>query len=250
MKWLWLIWEVRGIEQMLLEIKRLNAHYGGAEVLKDISLTVGDGEIVALIGANGAGKTTTLRSISGLKKATSGEILFRGQPVVGLPPHHVAKLGIAHVPEGRGVIAPMTVWENLRMGAYLRRDKMEVGKDLEAMYRHFPILSTRRAQLAKSLSGGEQQMLAIARALMARPGLLLMDEPSMGLSPLMVEQVADIVADINKRGMSIILVEQNAGMALRLAHKAYVMEVGSITVEGTARELSGDERVRKAYLGG
>jgi branched-chain amino acid transport system ATP-binding protein len=144
----------------------------------------------------------------------------------------------------------MTVWENLRMGAYLRRDKMEVGKDLEAMYRHFPILSTRRAQLAKSLSGGEQQMLAIARALMARPGLLLMDEPSMGLSPLMVEQVADIVADINKRGMSIILVEQNAGMALRLAHKAYVMEVGSITVEGTARELSGDERVRKAYLGG
>jgi branched-chain amino acid transport system ATP-binding protein len=235
---------------MLLEIRDLSVHYGNAHALKDVSLTLQEGEIVALVGANGAGKTTTLRSISGLAVVSSGQILFDGKRTDGLPVHEVVRLGIAHVPEGRGILAPMTVFENLRMGAYLRKDKREIERDLGALYEHFPILSKRRGQIAGSLSGGEQQMLAIARALMARPKLLLLDEPSMGLSPLMVEEVAKIILDINRRGMSIILVEQNARMALELCHRAYILEVGSITVEGKGRELAGDERVRKAYLGG
>ena len=235
---------------MLLEIKDLRVHYGMAEALKGISVSVEEGEIVALIGANGAGKTTTLRTISGLKAPTSGEIWFRGKRIDGIPAHKIVKLGIAHIPEGRIVFAPMTVLDNLKMGAYLRKDKQQVARDLNAMYEHFPVLKERHNQLAGSLSGGEQQMLAVARALMASPQLLLMDEPSMGLSPVLVEEVGNIIKDIHKTGIGIILVEQNARMALELANKAYILAVGSIILEGDAKELANDERVKKAYLGG
>lgn len=235
---------------MLLEIKDLKVHYGRAEALKGISLSVDEGAIVALVGANGAGKTTTLRTISGLKGPTLGEIWFQGKRIDGMPAHDIVRLGIAHIPEGRIVFAPMTVLDNLRMGAYLRKDKHQIARDLDIMYEHFPVLKERRKQLSGSLSGGEQQMLVIARALMASPKLLLMDEPSMGLSPILVEQVGNIISDINKTGIGIILVEQNARMALSLANKAYILEVGSITLEGDAKELANDERVRKAYLGG
>jgi branched-chain amino acid transport system ATP-binding protein len=235
---------------LLLEIKNLRVHYGKAEVLKQISLSVGEGAIVTLIGANGAGKTTTLRTISGLKEPTSGEIWFEEKRIDGSPVHDIVKLGIAHIPEGRMVFAPMTVFDNLRMGAYLRKDRVEIMKDLEAMYEHFPILKQRQGQAAGRLSGGEQQMLAIARALMAKPKLLLMDEPSMGLSPLLVEEVGHIITQINKNSISIMLVEQNARMALELAHKAYILEVGNITLQGDARDLAGNELVKKVYLGG
>jgi branched-chain amino acid transport system ATP-binding protein len=235
---------------MLLEVRDLRVHYGMAEALKGISLSVDEGAIVALIGANGAGKTTTLRTISGLKAPTSGEILFKGRRIDGMPAHEIVKLGIAHIPEGREVFASMTVLDNLKMGAYLRKDKVQITRDLESMYDHFPVLKERLGQRAGSLSGGEQQMLAVARALMASPKLLLMDEPSSGLSPILVEEVASIINDINKIGISIMLVEQNARMALRLANKAYIIEVGSITLEGSAQELANDERMKKAYLGG
>lgn len=235
---------------MLLEIKDLRVHYGTAEALKGISISVDEGAIVALIGANGAGKTTTLRTISGLKVPTSGEIRFQGKRIDGMPAHHIVKLGIAHIPEGRIVFAPLTVLDNLRMGAYLRKDKHQIARDLDTMYQHFPVLKERRGQRAGSLSGGEQQMLAIARALMASPKLLLMDEPSMGLSPMLVEEVGNITRDINKTGVGIILVEQNARMALSLANKAYVVEVGNIVLEGDAKQLANDEHVKKAYLGG
>jgi len=234
---------------MLLEIKALRVHYGKAEALKGISLSVDEGAIVALIGANGAGKTTTLRIMSGLKVPTSGEIWFQGKRIDAMPAHDIVKLGIAHIPEGRIVFAPMTVLDNLRMGAYLRKDKHQIARDLDIMYERFPVLKERHKQLAGSLSGGEQQMLAIARALMTRPKLLLMDEPSMGLSPILVEEVGNIIRDINEGGIGIILVEQNARMALGLANKAYILEVGSITLEGDAKELANDERVKKAYLG-
>ena len=235
---------------MLLEAKELTVHYGSARALKGVSLAIDEGEIVALVGANGAGKTTTLRSMSGLRTPSSGEIFFQGRSTRGLAVHDIVRLGIAHVPEGRGILSPMTVFENLRMGAYLQKDKPQIARDLDEMYDHFPVLSKRRGQLAGSLSGGEQQMLAIARALMARPKLLLMDEPSMGLSPLMVEEVARIIRDINKRGMSIVLVEQNARMALDLCHRAYILEVGEVVLEGYGRDLANDDAVRKAYLGG
>ncbi len=235
---------------MLLEIKNLRVHYGRAEVLKGISLEVDEGSVVSLIGANGTGKTTTLRTVSGLKVSTSGAIWFEGKRIDRMPANEIVKLGIAHVPEGRIVFAPMTVLDNLKMGAYLRRDKREITKDLEAMYAHFPILAKRRNQMAGSLSGGEQQMLAIARALMSRPKLVLMDEPSMGLSPLMVEEVEKIISDINANGTSIMLVEQNARMALRLSKTVYILEVGRIVLQGPARQIADDERVIKAYLGG
>ena len=235
---------------MLLETKELTVHYGSARALKGVSLAIDEGEIVALVGANGAGKTTTLRSVSGLRTPSSGDILFRGRSTKGLAVHDIVRLGIAHVPEGRGILSPMTVFENLRMGAYLQKDKRQIAADLDAMYEHFPVLSKRRGQLAGSLSGGEQQMLAIARALMARPKLLLMDEPSMGLSPLMVEEVARIIRDINGRGMSIVLVEQNARMALDLCHRAYILEVGEVVLEGYGPDLANDEALKKAYLGG
>ncbi len=235
---------------MLLEIKNLRVHYGRAEALKGISLSVEEGTIIALIGANGAGKTTTLRTISRVKRATSGEIWFRGERIDKMPAHRIVKLGIGHIPEGRGVFAPMTVLDNLKMGAYLRKDRDQVARDLDSVYQHFPILKTRGGQKAGSLSGGEQQMLAVGRALMNSPKLLLMDEPSMGLSPILVDGVGNIIRDINKTGISIVLVEQNARMALELASRAYVLEVGNITLEGDARKLASDERVKKAYLGG
>jgi branched-chain amino acid transport system ATP-binding protein len=235
---------------MLLEVRNLRVHYGKAEALKGISLGVEEGTIITLIGANGAGKTTTLRTISGLKAPTSGEIWFQGKRIDGMPPNVIVTLGIAHVPEGRRIFAPMTVLENLEMGAYVRKDRHEVARNLERIFEHFPVLKQRRGQQAGSLSGGEQQMLAVARALMASPKLLLMDEPSLGLSPVLVEEVGNIITDINRGGVSIILVEQNARMALMLAHRGYVLEVGSIALEGDAKELANDEHVKKAYLGG
>jgi branched-chain amino acid transport system ATP-binding protein len=235
---------------MLLEIKYLTVHYGKAEALKGISIGLEKGHIVTLIGANGAGKTTTLRTVSGLKKPTSGEIWFEGKQIAGLELHEIVKLGMAHVPEGRRVFATMTVLENLKLGAYLRRNSREIAKDLETIYNHFPVLRARLAQPAGSLSGGEQQMVATSRALMSKPRLLLMDEPSMGLSPLLVAEVGKIIKDINHGGISIILVEQNARMALDLASFAYVLEVGRITLQGAGKELSARDDVRKAYLGG
>ena len=235
---------------MLLEIKYLTVHYGKAEALKGISMGLEKGHIVTLIGANGAGKTTTLRTVSGLKKPTSGEIWFEGKQIAGLELHEIVKLGMAHVPEGRRVFATMTVLENLKLGAYLRRNSREIAKDLETIYNHFPVLKARLAQPAGSLSGGEQQMVATSRALMSKPRLLLMDEPSMGLSPLLVAEVGKIIKDINQGGISVILVEQNARMALDLASFAYVLEVGRITLQGAGKELSARDDVRKAYLGG
>ncbi|MBA7685952.1 High-affinity branched-chain amino acid transport ATP-binding protein LivF [subsurface metagenome] len=235
---------------MLLEIKDLKVHYGKAEALKGISMGIEEGTIVTLIGANGAGKTTTLRTISGAKAPTSGKIWFQGERIDDLPPHEIARRGIAHVPEGRRVLATMTVLENLEMGAYLRKDKSGIARDLENIYEHFPVLKERRRQMAGSLSGGEQQMLATARAMMAGPKLLLMDEPSMGLSPVLVEEVGKMITNINQTGVTIMLVEQNARIALRLADRAYVLEVGNIVLAGEAKELINDEHVKKAYLGG
>ncbi len=235
---------------MLMEIADLVVHYGKAEVLKGISMGLEKGHIVTLIGANGAGKTTTLRTISGLKNPTSGEIFFEGRAITGTPLHEIVRLGIAHVPEGRRVFATMTVFENLKLGAYLRTNRREIAQDLESIYDHFPVLKARLGQPAGSLSGGEQQMLATSRALMSSPKLLLMDEPSMGLAPLMVKEVGKIIRNINRGGISIVLVEQNARMALDLASFAYVLEVGRIRLEGTARELSSREDVKRAYLGG
>jgi branched-chain amino acid transport system ATP-binding protein len=234
---------------MLLEIKGLNVHYGKAQAIKEISIGIEEGKIITLIGANGAGKTTILRTISGLKQPTSGEIFFEGRQIAGLSLHEIVKLGIAHVPEGRRVFATMTVLENLQMGAYLRKDKKGIDKDLDRLYEHFPVLKARLAQPAGSLSGGEQQMLATTRALMTTPKLLLMDEPSMGLSPILVDEVGKIIHDINQEGISIILVEQNARMALNIADYCYVLEVGNITMEGPGKDLVNNEDVQKAYLG-
>ncbi len=235
---------------MLLEIDDLTVNYGTAHALKGVSLTVGEGEVVALIGANGAGKTTLLRAISGLKTPRSGHIVFQGKHIESAPAYDIVKRGVAHIPEGRIVFGPMSVYDNLRMGAYLRKDKKAVAADLERVYSLFPKLKERRKQLSESLSGGEQQMLAVGRALMAAPKLLLMDEPSMGLSPIMVENIGHIVEDIHQAGIGILLVEQNASMALALADRAYVLEVGSIVLGGPASTVAGDERVKKAYLGG
>ena len=218
--------------------------------MKGISLAVESGEIVALIGSNGAGKSTTLRTISGIIWPTAGKIWFDSERIEGMPAKNIVKLGIAHVPEGRKVFSSMTVLENLLLGAYRREERYEVIRDLDKMYEHFPILKERQGQLAGSLSGGEQQMLVIARALMSNPRLLLMDEPSHGLSPLLVKEVASITEDINNQGVSIVLVEQNARMALGLADRGYVLELGSVFLHGDARELRNDYRVKKAYLGG
>lgn len=234
---------------MLLETRGVHVNYGKAQALKAIDISVDEGEVVALIGANGAGKTTLLRSISGLKQIAAGEIYFAEERIDQLPAHKLVKKGIAHVPEGRIVFGPMTVTDNLRMGAYLRKNKTAVKADIEKIHEHFPRLKERGGQLAESLSGGEQQMLAVARALMAKPRLLLMDEPSMGLSPLMVEMVGEIINNIRAEGLSVLLVEQNATMALALSDRAYVLEVGSIVLEGSAAEVAGNEAVRKAYLG-
>lgn len=235
---------------MLLEVEGLTCAYGSAVALRGVTMRVNNGEVVALVGANGAGKTTLLRTLSGLMAPKAGRINFDGTRIDRLKPHEVVRLGMAHVPEGRMVFAPMTVLDNLKMGAYLRKDKKKVAADIGRMFEHFPALQERRRQLAGSLSGGEQQMLAVARALMSDPRLILMDEPSMGLSPKLVETVRDIVVNMHERGLSILLVEQNATMALGVADRAYVLEMGSVTLAGDARDVAGDERVRKAYLGG
>lgn len=233
----------------MLEIKDLNVFYGAIHAIKGISLTVNDGELVSLIGANGAGKTTTLHTISGLLTAMSGEILLDGKNLQKVPPNSIISLGLAHVPEGRHVFARMTVEENLRMGAYIMKDPKKLSQNLEMVYRHFPRLKERSRQMAGTLSGGEQQMLATGRALMTNPKILLMDEPSMGLSPLLVKEIFSIIQELHKDGITILLVEQNAKMALSVADRAYVLETGTIAMEGTARMLAEDDRVRKAYLG-
>ncbi len=234
----------------MLEIKDLNVHFGVIHALKGISLTVGDGEIVTLIGANGAGKTTTLRTVSGLKKPTSGSILLDGKDITHTSPRDRVKMGMSQVPEGRRVFPGMTVLENLELGAYLRRDRAGIAKDLKMVYERFPRLADRKRQAAGTLSGGEQQMLAMGRALMSRPKILFLDEPSMGLAPLLVQEIFDIIQDINKSGTTILLVEQNASMALQVANRAYVMETGSIVLSGTGEELSRSDDIKKAYLGG
>jgi len=218
--------------------------------LKGISINVDEGGIVSIIGANGAGKTTILRTISGLQRPTSGEILFQGNRIDGVPASEIVKMGIAHVPEGRMLFTAMTVLDNLKMGAYLRKDRAQIAGDIDAVYQQFPVLEEKYRQPAGSLSGGQQQMLTIARALMSRSKLILLDEPSTGLSPLLVKEFGNILRKINREGKSIMLVEQNARMALKLSKRAYLLEVGCIVVEGDAQELANDERVKKAYLGG
>ena len=235
---------------MLLEITNVHVHYHKVAALKGIDMVVPDDGIVTIIGANGAGKSTTLRAISGLVSISKGEIVFAGKRIDGLAPEKIVALGIAHVPEGRRVFPGLTVEENLRTGAFLRSDKAEIAKDLDEVFEHFPRLKERRKQWARSLSGGEQQMLAIGRALMSRPKMLVLDEPSMGLSPVMVQEIARIVRDIVARGVPVVLVEQNAELALRLARFAYVLETGSIALQGPAHELHDNEHVRRAYLGG
>jgi branched-chain amino acid transport system ATP-binding protein len=239
------------VKTLLLEVKDMTVHYYKVSAVRNISITVEDGEIVALIGSNGAGKTTTLRAISGLKHPSTGEILFQGQRIDKLPPHKINALGIAMVPEGRRVFPQMTVLENLLMGAFLRKDKDEIQKDLEeVVFRHFPRLKERKKQAAGTLSGGEQQMLAMGRALMSAPKLLLLDEPSLGLSPIMCMEIGKIIRDIHNEGKTVILVEQNARLALALSQHAYVIETGNIALSGPAKELSNNDNVRKAYLGG
>ena len=235
---------------MLLEVKDLWIHYGGAEAVRGASFEVAEGEIVALIGANGAGKSTILRTISGLKRPTAGEIRFLGQRIDRKPPSVIVKLGIGHCPEGRRVFMLMNVKDNLLVGAHLRKDKAEIQRDMEALYQSFPVLKERARQDATTLSGGEQQMLAIARALMSKPKLLLLDEPSLGLSPIMVQEMARIVTDIHRSGVSVLLVEQNSVMALSIADRGYVLETGRVTLEGQGQELLHNDQVRRAFLGG
>jgi branched-chain amino acid transport system ATP-binding protein len=236
---------------LLLEIKDITVHYYKVPAIRNISITVEEGEIVALIGSNGAGKTTTLRAISGLKHPTTGEIHYNEERIDKLPPHKINALGIAMVPEGRRVFPQMTVMENLLMGAFLRKDRDEIQKNLEeVIFRHFPCLKERKKQAAGTLSGGEQQMLAMGRALMSVPKLLLMDEPSLGLSPIMCGEIGKIISDIHTEGKTVILVEQNARLALALAQHAYVIESGDIALSGPAEELRKNDNVKKAYLGG
>ena len=239
-----------GRMSVMLEIKNLNVHYGVIHALKNASLTVNKGEIVTLIGANGAGKTSTLRTISGLNNATSGEIFLEGQNITNLPAPDRVELGLSQVPEGRRVFPEMSVLENLELGAFLRKDKTNIKKDLEHIYELFPILGKRKHQSSGTLSGGEQQMLAMGRALMSQPKILLLDEPSMGLAPLLVREIFKIITDINNSGTTILLVEQNASMALSIAHRAYVIENGSIVMSGTGEELAKSSEIQKAYLGG
>jgi len=239
------------VKRLLLEIKDITVHYYKVPAVRNISLTVNDGEIVTLIGSNGAGKTTILRTISGLKHPTRGEIYFKGERIDKLPPERINALGIAMVPEGRRVFPQMTVLENLLMGAFLRKDKNKIQRDLnEVVFRYFPRLKERKNQMAGTLSGGEQQMLAMGRALMSAPKLILMDEPSLGLSPIMCMEIGKIIRDIHREGNTVVLVEQNARLALTLSQHAYVLETGSIVLAGPARELRENEDVKKAYLGG
>ena len=236
--------------EIMLKIDNIHVYYGAIHALKGVSLEVHKGEIVTLIGANGAGKSTTLRTVSGLLAPKSGGISFLGENIAGMPAHEIVKHGISQVPEGRRIFAEMSVQENLEMGAFTRKDKAGVEKDFEIVYNRFPRLKERRKQQAGTLSGGEQQMLAMGRALMSRPKLLLLDEPSMGLAPLLIKEIFSIIEDINREGTTVLLVEQNANLALSIAHRAYVMETGRITLQGAAKELAASEDVRKAYLGG
>ena len=234
----------------MLKIDDINVYYGAIHAIKGISLEVNEGEIVTLIGANGAGKSTTLRTISGLLKPKTGTMTFEGKNIAGVPAHNIVKAGISQVPEGRRIFAEMSVMENLDLGAFIRKDKDGIQKDLKMGVERFPRLEERKNQEAGTLSGGEQQMLAMGRALMSRPRLLLLDEPSMGLAPLLIREIFSIIQDINKTGTTILLVEQNANMALSIANRAYVLETGRITLSGDAKELAASEDVRKAYLGG
>ena len=234
----------------MLELKDINVYYGAIHAIKGISLRVDEGEIVTLIGANGAGKSTTLRTISGLLKPKTGSIKFLDKDIAGMPAHKIVREGISQVPEGRRIFAEMTVMENLELGAFIRDDKEEVEKDFKLVFGRFPRLEERKTQMAGTLSGGEQQMLAMGRALMSRPKLLLLDEPSMGLAPLLIREIFNIIVDINKAGTTVLLVEQNANMALSIANRAYVLETGRITLSGDAKELAASEDIRKAYLGG
>ena len=235
---------------VMLDVKNINVYYGAIHAVKDISFQVNEGEIVTLIGANGAGKTTTLQTVSGLLHTRTGSIEFLGQPIQNVPASKLVGRGLAQVPEGRRVFANMTVMENLEMGAYIRNGKENLNEEYERIFERLPRLKERRKQAAGTLSGGEQQMLAIGRALMCKPKMLLLDEPSMGLSPLLVQEIFSIIHDVNQSGVTILLVEQNAKMALEIANRAYVLETGSIVMSGDAHELANNDQVRKAYLGG
>ena len=234
----------------VLKVENLNVYYGSIHALKGVSFHVNQGEIVTLIGANGAGKSTTLQTVSGLLHSRTGSIQFRGENIASVPSHKIVEKGLAQVPEGRRVFSELTVQENLEMGGYIRRDKAGIQDDYDMVFERLPRLKERRKQLAGTLSGGEQQMLAIGRALMSRPKMLLLDEPSMGLSPILVKEIFSIIQEVNESGMTILLVEQNAKMALNIANRAYVLETGSIVMSGDANVLSNDPKVIKAYLGG
>ena len=233
----------------MLEVKNLKVHYGVIQAIKGISFEVNEGEVIALIGANGAGKTTTLQTITGMLKPSEGEILFEGQDIVKVPGHKIVSMGMAHVPEGRRVFAELSVYENLKLGAYTRKDKNEIAESLAKVYKSFPRLEERKNQLAGTLSGGEQQMLAMGRALMSKPKIILMDEPSMGLSPIFVEEIFHIIREISASGTTVLLVEQNAKKALAIANRAYVLETGNIVLSGYAKEMMNNDSIKKAYLG-
>jgi branched-chain amino acid transport system ATP-binding protein len=233
----------------MLEVRDLQVYYGVIQAIKGVSFNVNEGEIIALIGANGAGKTTILQTISGLISPKEGQVLYNGADITKIPAHKIVSMGLAHVPEGRRVFSQLTVYDNLLLGSYTRNDKDERVETLKQIFKRFPRLEERKGQMAGTLSGGEQQMLAIGRALMSKPKIVLMDEPSMGLSPLLVEEVFDIIQSINKSGTTVLLVEQNAKKALSIAHRAYVLETGNVVLEGDAKKLMNDESVKKAYLG-
>ena len=233
----------------MLSVNNLQVHYGMIQAIKDVSFEVNEGEVIALIGANGAGKTTILHTVSGLLQPTKGSVIFEGQDITKIPAHKIVSLGMAHVPEGRRVFAQLTVLENLKLGAYTRKDKNEMEETLKMIYKRFPRLEERKNQVAGTLSGGEQQMLAMGRALMSHPKIILMDEPSMGLSPIFVDEVFKIIRDISAEGVTVLLVEQNAKKALNIANRAYVLETGNIILQGDAKKLMNDESVKKAYLG-
>lgn len=233
----------------MLEVKDLEVYYGMIQAIKGISFEVNKGEVIALIGANGAGKTTTLHTITGLLSPKKGSVMFEGKDITKIPAHKIVSMGMAHVPEGRRVFADLSVYENLKLGAYTRKDKENLNKDLESIYERFPRLAERKNQSAGTLSGGEQQMLAMGRALMSKPSIILMDEPSMGLSPILVNEIFDIIESISKSGTTVLLVEQNAKKALSIADRAYVLETGKIVTSGKANELLEDDSIKKAYLG-
>ncbi len=233
----------------MLEVKNIEVCYGMIRAIKDISFEINKGEIVALIGANGAGKTTTLHTVSGLLKPSNGQVLFNGKDISKIPAHKIVTMGMAHVPEGRRVFQQLSVIDNLKLGAYSRSDKKEIADNLKKVYKHFPRLAERKHQIAGTLSGGEQQMLAMGRALMSNPDIILMDEPSMGLSPLLVKEIFTIIEELHKAGTTILLVEQNAKMALSVADRAYVLETGSIAMSGDAKEMLNNDDIKKAYLG-